>query len=323
MSITAGASGTGNGAVSVSISANASDTTRTGTLTIAGQNVAVAQEGLGTCTVELSPSTASFDEGSDTGRFNVAAAAHCAWTATAGAPWVRVTSGSPGNGNGTVEYAIDRNSDPNPRTGTITVGNQTFTVQQSGEPPASTCEYSVAPIDFAPCMAPSTLTAAISTQPGCSWTATSGASWLNVIGGQSGTGSGVISFTVAENYDAPRHGVVMVRWPTPTAGQNLQVSQAGCTYAVSTASISVAASGGTAQFSVIQASDPIICGGPLQNACRWSAQADVPWITITTSMPQTGDNPVNFTVAANPGPSARTGRITVRDKVVMITQSGQ
>jgi hypothetical protein len=49
----------------------------------------------------------------------------------------------------------------------------------------------------------------------------------------------------------------------------------------------------------------------------------VPWITITTSMPQAGDNPVGFTVAANPGPSARTGRITVRDKVVQITQSGQ
>ena len=115
----------------------------------------------------------------------------------------------------------------------------------------------------------------------------------------------------------------MVRWPTATAGQNTQVSQAGCNYAVSTSSISLAAVGGTGQFNVIQASDPITCGGPLQDACRWTAQADVPWITITTSMPQAGDNPVGFTVAANPGTSPRTGRITVRDKVVQITQSGQ
>jgi hypothetical protein len=115
----------------------------------------------------------------------------------------------------------------------------------------------------------------------------------------------------------------MVRWPTATAGQNLQVSQAGCYYSVSTAAMNFAAAGGTGQFSVVQMSDPITCGGPLQNGCLWTAQANVPWITINTSMPQTGDNPVSFTVAANPTAAARTGRITVRDKVVQITQSGQ
>jgi hypothetical protein len=73
---------------------------------------------------------------------------------------------------------------------------------------------------------------------------------------------------------------------------------------------------------VVQQSIPIICGGALQDRCIWSAVSDVPWITITSSMPRTGDNPVAFTVAANPG-AARTGRITVRDKVVVITQAGQ
>jgi hypothetical protein len=53
----------------------------------------------------------------------------------------------------------------------------------------------------------------------------------------------------------------------------------------------------------------------------WSAVSDVPWITITGSMPRSGDNPVTFTVAPNTG-AARTGRITVRDKVVVITQTG-
>jgi hypothetical protein len=133
----------------------------------------------------------------------------------------------------------------------------------------------------------------------------------------------MVSFTVSDNWEAPRHGVVMVRWPTETAGQNLQVAQAGCYYAVSTNAISMAAAGGPGQFSVIQTSDPIECGGATQDRCLWTAQSDVPWITITTSMPQVGDNPVSFSVAANPGTSARTGRITVRDKIVQITQSGQ
>jgi hypothetical protein len=115
----------------------------------------------------------------------------------------------------------------------------------------------------------------------------------------------------------------MVRWPTPTAGQNVRVLQAGCLYAVSTAAVSVGAAGGPDRFEVLQHSVPNSCGGPLQNACQWSAHSDVSWITITTTMPQAGDNPVSFTVAANDSTSARSGTITVRDKVVRITQSGR
>jgi hypothetical protein len=168
-----------------------------------------------------------------------------------------------------------------------------------------------------------TMTATIATQPGCTWTAEPDASWIALTTGQSGSGPGVVSFRVSDNWDAPRQSVVKVRWPTVTAGQNIRVLQAGCLYAVSTAAISVAAAGGPGRFDVIQMSQPNTCGGPTQNACLWTAQSNVPWITITTSMPQAGDNPVSFTVAANATTTARAGRITVRDKVVQITQAGQ
>jgi hypothetical protein len=99
--------------------------------------------------------------------------------------------------------------------------------------------------------------------------------------------------------------------------------QAGCRYAVSTASISMVAGGGGAQFDVFQQSDPYTCGGPLQNACLWTAQPDVAWITVTTSMPQAGDNRVQLTIAANDSPVARSGNVRVRDQVVRITQAGR
>lgn len=325
MSITSGASGTGNGVVNVSLTANPSEDTRTGTLTIAGQAVSVREDGLQACSFEISPGSASFNDESGTGTFAVAAAARCGWSATSNAAWLRVTSGSPGTGNGTVSYALDGNRDVNPRVGTIAVADRAFTVTQSGDTRVPVvCEYSVAPVEFRPCMsAPYNLTATITTQQGCAWTATPGASWITMTGGQSGTGPGTVSFTVSDNWDPPRRGVVMVRWPTETAGQNLQIAQAGCYYAVSTSAIAIAAGGGTGRFDVIQYSDPNTCGGPTQSACRWTAQSDVPWITVTTSMPSAGDNPVNFSVAANPNATARTGRITVRDKVVQITQRGQ
>lgn len=324
MSITSGASGTGSGVVNVSLTANSSEAARTGTLTVAGQNVAVTQEGLGACALEISPSSASFNKDAANGSFTVTAAAHCQWSATSNSGWLAVTSGSPGAGNASVGYSVDRNRDVNARTGTITVGGRTFTLNQSGDTPAPpACAYSVAPINFTPCMTAPSMTAAITTQQGCTWTANTGAPWITVTGGQSGSGSGMVTFTVSDNYDAPRHGVVQVRWPTVTAGQNLQIAQAGCYYAVSTAAISIAAAGGTNQFDVLQTSDPITCGSATQDRCRWTAQSEVSWIIITTPMPQVGDNRVSFTVAANPGGAARTGRITVRDKIVQITQSGQ
>ena len=325
MSITSGSSGTGNGVVNVSVTANPAEALRTGSLTIAGQSVSVREDGREACTIDIAPSHASVTDDSASGSFAVTAAAHCGWSAASNAGWLTVTSGSPGTGNGTVSYAVQGNRDVTARTGSIAVGERTFTVTQSGDTrPPSVCEYSVSPIEFSPCMSvPYSLTATITTQQGCTWTASPGASWIIVNGGQSGTGPGVVSFNVSDNWDPPRRGVVMVRWPTETAGQNLQVVQAGCYYAVSTSAIGIAAAGGTGRFDVIQYSEPNTCAGATQDRCRWTAQSDVPWITVTTSMPSAGDNPVNFTVAANPTTTARTGRITVRDKVVQIIQNGQ
>lgn len=325
LSITSGASGSGNGAVSVTLTPNTNTIERTGTLTIAGQAVAVREDGTAPCTIDISPASASFGKDSATGTFAVSAGAGCQWSAASTAAWISVTSGSPGTGNGTVAYAVERNRELTSRTATITVGSGTFTITQAADtPPAPVCEYSVTPVEFTPCMAVSyTMTATITTQAGCTWTAEPDASWITLTAGQSGSGSGVVSFRASDNWDAPRQSVVKVRWPTVTAGQNLQVMQAGCLYAVSTASISVAAGGGPARFDVFQMSQPNTCGGATQDACRWTAQSDVPWITITTSMPQAGDNPVSFTVAANTTTAARIGRITVRDKIVQITQAVQ
>jgi len=56
----------------------------------------------------------------------------CAWTATSNDPWITVTSGSSGTGNGTVSYYVDANTAGNVRTGSITIGGQGFKVYQVG-----------------------------------------------------------------------------------------------------------------------------------------------------------------------------------------------
>lgn len=321
MSITSGATGTGSGSVAVSLMANPTDIVRTGTLTIAGQQVAVQEEGLAACTITITPDSASFNREGGDGRVDVSAAGHCQWTVTSAASWVVVRSGSQGTGVGAVAYAVDRNRETTARSATIAIGDRTLRVTQGGD--AGACEYAVTPVSFAPCMSvPYELTATVTTQDGCAWTANPDVSWITMTGGTSGSGRGTVRFVVADNWEPPRQGIVLVRWPTVTAGQNLHVAQGGCLYAVSIRTISIASAGGTGRFDVIQQSEPIVCGGPLQDACRWTAQAQVPWITITTTMPQRGDNPVSFTVAPNPGPAIRVGSIIVRDQVVTVTQAG-
>ena len=318
MRIVNGASGTGNGVVNVELTANANEAPRAAILTIGAQTVSVEQAGATPCSFTITPSSAAFTKDAANGGFDLTTADACNWTAVSSASWVTVSSPH-GTGSAHVTFAVARNADTAERKANISIADRSFSVTQAGD--SGACEYSVAPVQLSACMAsPSTLSTTITTAATCPWTVAADSSWMSLQGGTSGTGSSVISFTLAPNFDAARTGKVMVRWPTATAGQNVVVSQAGCHYAVSTSSIVIAAAGGTSQFDVLQESDPMECGGPLQNACQWTATSNVPWITVTTSMPQAGDNPVHFTVAPNGTGAPRTGTITVRDKSVTINQ---
>jgi hypothetical protein len=323
ITITAGNSGQGSGTVTYSVAANASTTTRSGSVTVAGQSHAITQQGHApaTCTYEFSPVNADFTKDGGSGSVTVTAPTDCRWTASSSAPWLVITDSGQGSGAGTISYTVSRHIEIPDRTATIAVADRRFTVRQSGD--VGICQYSVAPVLLTPCMAGGTVTATITTQPSCPWTATSDASWLSVLSGTSGNGPVTVSVSVADNYDAPRQGSVLVRWPTPTAGQNIQVAQAGCRYAVSTTAIGIVAAGGPGTFDVIQQSDPTACGGATQDRCVWTARSEVAWITITSSMPRSGDNPVSFTVAANDSPAPRIGTIVVRDKTVTVTQVGK
>ena len=323
IAVTSGGTGNGNGTVTYSVSPNPDTQPRSGGLSIGGRNHAVTQAARSpvVCTYELSSDTAAVGNEGGPQTFGVKAPSECAWSATSDVAWMTITSGQTSTGDGTVSYSVTPNNDVATRVGTITVANRKFTVTQSGE--LAACQYSVSAVQFSPCMPAGTLIATLTTEASCPWTATADSSWINLPGGTSGRGSTTITMTYSENYDAPRHGIVMVRWPTPTAGQNIHVSQAGCTYAVSRGAFSFVSTGGSGTFDVFQQSVPNTCGGATQDQCVWTAQSNVPWITVTSSMPRRGDNPVAFTVAVNDSAVPRTGTIIVRDKVVTITQTGR
>ena len=85
-----------------------------------------------TCQFSISPTRLTFAQGGGTGTVAVKAGTGCAWTAESNAPWITVTAGTPGTGNGTVTFSVAPYSGkPKNRNGTITIAGQTFSVRQS------------------------------------------------------------------------------------------------------------------------------------------------------------------------------------------------
>jgi Viral BACON domain/Putative binding domain, N-terminal len=274
------------------------------------------------CTFTVSASPQSFGVGGGTGSATVSTPSHCSWTARADAGWLSITTANSGSGQGVVNFTVAPSSDASARSGHLIIADQTVSIAQDG---LVACQYSVAPVQVSYCVdAVQGASVAVYTTNGCPWTASTDASWITLLNSSVG-GSDTLRFNVASNYLAPgRESVIKIRWPTATEGQNVQVSQSGCMYGVGPSSLNFGSAGGTGQFDVLQQTTPdYVCGGPLQNACVWTAQTSESWISITTSMPQQGDNPVRFIVGANDSPTPRTGRITVADKVVTITQAGR
>lgn len=82
------------------------------------------------CVSALTLSSATAPSTGGTGTIPVTAAPGCAWTAVSNAAWITIASGAAGSGNGTVVYATAADTGGQ-RSGTITVGGQTFTLTQA------------------------------------------------------------------------------------------------------------------------------------------------------------------------------------------------
>jgi hypothetical protein len=304
ITITSGDRATGSGAVQLAVAPNAGER-RTGTVTVTdGAGVApatftVTQDN--GCSVTLSSAGATIASAGGAGTVDVTSDASCEWNVRSDDPWIAITSGPRGAGSATVAFNVAANTGA-PRTGVIRIGPRSFTItQQSG------CTYSIDPTSQAMPAAGGETTVNVTAEASCTWTSVSGApSWISVVSGASGAGSGPVRLAVAATTDAGRSGTATI------AGLTFTVNQAsGCTYTVAPAAIPAAAGGGPASFNVTTS-------GP---GCTWTATTDAAWITITGDATGTGAGAVNFTVQANPG-AARTGTITVQGQVVTVSQAG-
>ena len=139
----------------------------------------------------INPASQSVGAGGSNGfNVSVSAAATCTWTATSNESWLTIISGASGVGNGTVRFSVAANAGP-ARSGSATIGGQTFTVSQN-----SGCSYSIDPKSAEFDGSGGSGVIGVTTAAGCQWTAVANASWIRITSGAGGNGSGTVRFTV-------------------------------------------------------------------------------------------------------------------------------
>ena len=273
-------------------------------MTIAGQTYTLTQSAPPGCTYAISPLSKSAVAAGETTTVTVTAAAGCTWTAATAAEWIAITGGATGDGNGTVTMAIAPNPETTQRSAVVTIAGRTFTVTQVG---TSACAFTIDPSATSSPAAGETTSVTVSTGDACVWTAASGAPWIIVNSGLSGTGSGTVTMTIGANTaGAPqRTGTVTI------AGQTFSVTQAPgtCTYTVTPASLSVPAAGLASSISIVTSA-----------GCSWSAAGMPAWFAASAAT-QTGSGLLSYTIAANAG-TARTAILTIGGQTVNVSQAG-
>ncbi|MGA3099117.1 MAG: SBBP repeat-containing protein, partial [Bryobacteraceae bacterium] len=208
LTVTSGSSGSGSGTVNYAATANPNGTARIGILTIAELSFTVTQAGVA-CTYALG--------------------------ALSSASWLTVTSGSSGSGSGTVNYSVTANSAGPPRTGTLTIAGQSFTVTQAGINPAG-CIFYLDGVSggFPDAGGSGQVHVTLGSVEGCSWVVSSDSTWITITSASAFTASGNVLYSVAANTTGvTRTGTLTI------AGQTFTVTQvAGCSFTLSSSSAS-------------------------------------------------------------------------------------
>jgi hypothetical protein len=138
ITITSGAAGTGSGRLTISVPASPVIADRWGRIVVGQTTAVVIQTGVAG-NASVSPLAATFPAAGGVGELSVSTnAPDYAWSFASNAPWIqslfcsKYSSVGPAN----LRYIVAQNTNPQSRTGTISVGAQTVSVKQAGGGPA-------------------------------------------------------------------------------------------------------------------------------------------------------------------------------------------
>jgi hypothetical protein len=142
---------------------------------------------------------------------------------------------------------------------------------------------------------------------GCAWTPTPSATWIGITSG-AGPGAAPLAVIVAPNTGPARSGTITVGASTIAISQ----AAAGCSYSLSTGSLTFPQSGGTASIDVTA-----------NSGCSWNVTGLPEWLTVTSGAGGSGNGAVTFQAAPNPFRGYRTAySVSVAQTSVSVDEIG-
>ncbi len=251
--------------------------------------------------------SAAYPPEGGSGAIQITTARECAWSALSDVGWVKLR-GTSGQGDGVVEFTVDRNQTSAPRSGGLRVNDLRRSISQQG----TTCgfELSSSGESFEASGGERTVVVRASASD-CGWTAVSQAPWIALLGSE-GTGDGAVTMRVAPSTELPRTAAIVI------AGQPVQVTQTlsggpipgpvpGCSYVIVPDDVTVPAAGMSSQVQLSTGA-----------GCSWSTSTTQSWIAIA---PASGTGParLQLTVTANAGPQ-RNGSASIGGRILGVIQ---
>lgn len=281
--------------------------TRSGTLTVAGNEYTVFQYGrrmkLGTYLATRNYETHPIP-------ITVNALAITTWSVTPNNSWISVLDAGNGRGGDEVTVVIGENPSYKARTGTVTIGTETFTVVQEGR---TELEFEVSPAKSTASVNGANALIAVTATPDLPWTAKSEANWVSVYDSTTqGAGNGNIVYSASPNSTIyERTGTVVVT-PEPESGllpQRHTVVQPAPVVTLTIPGYTFEASGETVGVGVTVAS-----------VVSWEVENSIPWLTVVGSKSHVGPATVTLQASENTTIYPRSGTLTIAGKTFSVTQ---
>ena len=303
-------SGTGPGTVTYQVAPWYEVSTRSGTITVGGKTITIFQYG---SRMELDAYSTSCDYYTHVIPITVNALAITSWTVKPNASWISVVDGGNGKGGDLVSIAVGENPSYKARTGTVTIGTETFTVTQAGR---TALAFSVSPATTTADVSGANGLASVTATPDLPWTVSCNANWITVIPNfKSGAGNGNVVYTVSpQNTLYSRTGTITV---TPEAASKMtakthKVTQPAATSAVSLSGYEFAASGESVAIEVT-----------VNDIVEWKVEESIDWLTVQGTTSRMGPGTVTLVAAANDSVYPRSGTLKIAEKTVKVSQKAR
>jgi hypothetical protein len=212
---------------------------------------------------------------------------------------LNVVGATSGTGPASITIKVEPNTECTPRTGTVTIGNKTLTVNQEALNCVVEAEKTVFPTEADETGGMGFIT--VSPEGNGSWTATSDVDWIYCFP-ESGTGSSDVYFFVEDmgSTAASRSGTITI------GGQTIEITQRGYDLSIEPCVAEVGGNAGAGVIGVAADADAV-----------WTAIADVPWITIVSA----ANGYVRYTFTDNTTGETRVGHINISGEEYTLTQT--